>query len=254
MHHPRPVTRPRDPHDAHDAHDASATATALLDAAERLFAEHGIAAVSLRRIVLASGQGNLSAAHYHFGSREGLMRALLERRVRVIDAIRHRRLDAVEAAGRAGSLEAVIEAAVGTLAEVVEREPWGADYLRVVAHVMFESGATMRDAVDPALQGGIDRAVAMARALLPELPRPVFDARVELLQHETVQTLARRVRTHGRPDATTRRAWRAAARDLAAFLAAGLAAPPYRASTAGGDGRRGAAPAPRRTTCTGRSG
>ena len=75
----------------------SPTATALLDAAERLFAQAGLAAVSIRRIVLASGQGNLSAAHYHFGSRDALVRAVIERRLREIDAIRNRRLDALEA-------------------------------------------------------------------------------------------------------------------------------------------------------------
>ena len=51
----------------------AATPTQLLDVAERLFAERGIDNVSIREIVRASGQSNLSAAHYHFGTREALV-------------------------------------------------------------------------------------------------------------------------------------------------------------------------------------
>ena len=43
----------------------------ILNAAEKLFAEHGIEAVSLRSIISEAGV-NLAAIHYHFGSREGL--------------------------------------------------------------------------------------------------------------------------------------------------------------------------------------
>ena len=50
---------------------------ALILAAERLFAERGIEAVALRHVNQAANQKNMSAAHYHFGSREGLIRAVL---------------------------------------------------------------------------------------------------------------------------------------------------------------------------------
>src|SRR5262245_27829305 len=50
---------------------------ALILAAERLFAERGIEAVALRHVNQAANQRNMSAAHYHFGSREGLVRAVL---------------------------------------------------------------------------------------------------------------------------------------------------------------------------------
>lgn len=52
---------------------------ALLDAAEELFARNGIDAVSNRRIVEHAGAANHSAVAYHFGGREGLLRALVER-------------------------------------------------------------------------------------------------------------------------------------------------------------------------------
>ena len=49
------------------------TMEALLDAAEKLFSEHGIQASSLRMITHQAG-ANLAAVHYHFGSKEGLVK------------------------------------------------------------------------------------------------------------------------------------------------------------------------------------
>jgi AcrR family transcriptional regulator len=46
--------------------------TRIVDAAERLFAEHGYHAVSLRSI-MALAQVNISAAHYYFGSKKNLL-------------------------------------------------------------------------------------------------------------------------------------------------------------------------------------
>jgi AcrR family transcriptional regulator len=51
----------------------------ILDAALRRFARNGISGTSLREIRLAAKQGNAGALHYHFGDKEGLLRALLER-------------------------------------------------------------------------------------------------------------------------------------------------------------------------------
>jgi AcrR family transcriptional regulator len=201
------------------------TATALLDVAERLFARDGITAVSLRQIVIAAGQGNLSAAHYHFGSREGLIRAVVERRMRTIDAVRHRRLDALEAAGRTQVLHAIVGAAVETLAEVVRDAPWGPDYVRVLAQALFDADMRLLETTDPSLRSGVERARAMARRLLPTLPRPVFDARIAIVHHETAYTFARWVDANGRVDDANRRSYRAMVRGLVEFMSAGLAAP-----------------------------
>ncbi len=57
----------------------SETRNRILDTAEELFAEKGIAATSLRVLTQAAGV-NLAAVHYHFGSKEGLVDAVLERR------------------------------------------------------------------------------------------------------------------------------------------------------------------------------
>jgi AcrR family transcriptional regulator len=53
--------------------------TRILDAAENAIAELGFAGASLRAIVLAAGV-NLATVYYYFGSKRGLMEAVLKRR------------------------------------------------------------------------------------------------------------------------------------------------------------------------------
>ena len=63
----------------------------LLDTAERLFAENGVAATSVRAITAAAG-ANVAAINYYFGSREALLRELISRRQAPLNAERLRRL------------------------------------------------------------------------------------------------------------------------------------------------------------------
>jgi AcrR family transcriptional regulator len=63
-----------------DSERVAATRSRLLDAAERLFLEHGSASVSVRTINAAAGL-NPGAVHYHFGSKHGLVLSLLEHRL-----------------------------------------------------------------------------------------------------------------------------------------------------------------------------
>ncbi|HEY4460653.1 MAG TPA: helix-turn-helix domain-containing protein [Pseudonocardiaceae bacterium] len=51
----------------------------LMDAAVRLYAEHGFAGVSIRQICDAAGQRNNSVVQYHFRNRDGLIKAIVAR-------------------------------------------------------------------------------------------------------------------------------------------------------------------------------
>ena len=68
---------------------------ALLDAAERLIAEHGFE-VPLRDIAKAAGQRNNSAVNYHFRSRQELVDAVVARRLLPMELERERMLDELD--------------------------------------------------------------------------------------------------------------------------------------------------------------
>ena len=72
-----------------DSQRVAATRARLLDAAEQLFLEQDPAGVSIRTINAAAGL-NPGAVHYHFGSRQALVLALLKDRLTArLDVWRH---------------------------------------------------------------------------------------------------------------------------------------------------------------------
>jgi AcrR family transcriptional regulator len=201
------------------------TAIQMLDAAERLFASNGIDKVSLREIVRASGQNNLSAAHYHFGSREALIWALLARRIRTINVIRHQRMDELEASGRGGDVYAIACESVIVLGDVVKGTPWGPDYVRVVAQAWFSHDRDVWRHMDPATMSGHTRVRDMLRRALPELSPRVFKDRMWMLNNHATYGIARWVQTYGVVTPANSRRYAALIRNTADFLAAGMAAP-----------------------------
>jgi AcrR family transcriptional regulator len=103
----------------------------ILDAAEELMAERGVFAVSLREINSAAGQRNASSVQYHFGGRDGLVQAVVERHMAVVDARRNALCDAIEAEGRTDDVRALVRAVVEPLAERLTT-PSGRRYLRIL--------------------------------------------------------------------------------------------------------------------------
>ena len=111
----------------------ASTRERLLAAAQRLYAERGLDAVSLREITQAAGARNATAVQYHFGGRTGIVRAVLARRRPEIEARRHALLDAYESAGR-DDLRELAGALVRPLAALLADED-GREFLQVWAAV-----------------------------------------------------------------------------------------------------------------------
>jgi AcrR family transcriptional regulator len=105
----------------------------LIDTARQLFAERGVAHVSLREISRAAEQRNVSALQYHFGDREGLLRAVMEPYHREVDARRNALLDHLDA-GEA-SLRDFAGALVRPSAALLA-DPGGRQFLRIFGHLL----------------------------------------------------------------------------------------------------------------------
>lgn len=126
-------------------HEGDATTDRLISAAETLFAAHGIDGVSLREINRVAGAKNASALQYHFRDRDGLLRALVAKHRRDVEARRHAMLDAYEAEGRP-DLRALAGALVRPSAAKLHDPDGGPQYLQVLADLMNRP----RTVVDPA--------------------------------------------------------------------------------------------------------
>ncbi|ADP81800.1 TetR family transcriptional regulator [Pseudofrankia inefficax] len=93
----------------------------LLLTAEQLYAEQGIAAVSLRQICRAAGNGNNNAVQYHFGDERGLFEAIIAHRVPRLDRRRAELLAAARAAGLDQSVRGLVDVLFRPLAEEARR-------------------------------------------------------------------------------------------------------------------------------------
>jgi AcrR family transcriptional regulator len=154
----------------------TAARQAMIQAAERLIAEQGIAACSLREVQLLAGQRNKSAAHYHFGSRDGLVEAIVETRMAPINADRLARIEALDAEGRGHDLRALVEVLVDPLATATLGRP-GSNYARFLAQVI----------------GDPKTSALVARHLLAESFRTVRDRLADLLRDVPEELQALRV-------------------------------------------------------------
>src|ERR1035438_1133704 len=96
----------------------------ILNAAQRLIGDQGYAATSVRHIT-AEANVNLAAIHYHFGTKEDLLDAVIARKAGVVNEERMVLLERVEAeAGpRQPSVKKVLEAWFVPMAEAADRDP-----------------------------------------------------------------------------------------------------------------------------------
>ena len=148
----------------------AATRARLLDAAERLFLEHDPDTVSIRTINSAAGM-NPGAVHYHFGSRHGLVLALLEDRLRdrlhlaaALDEIERR--DSVE-------IREIVAAAVDPLLRLVGGDRRERLLLRLLIDASRrEAAATFADPTfSPKRWNGISVQVSTVGDVAPVRPR-----------------------------------------------------------------------------------
>jgi AcrR family transcriptional regulator len=168
---------------------AANTRLRMLEAAERLFGERGIAGVSLREIGVSAGQRNTSAALYHFGSKRGLVEALLAHRMEQPNARTLQLLAALDREGRTGDLRALVEVMIVPFAETFYAHPHYARFLsQLFADPQFQKlgPRSLRN------QYGVRRLNALVDRALAHLPPAVRLRR---------QTLAASVFVHAAADA-----------------------------------------------------
>lgn len=114
--------------------DSLKTQALIISTAERLLSERGIDGVSLSEINRAAGQRTKSALHYHFGSRDGLLKAILEKHRRTIDERRTSMI--AEFDGREPTFHEAVGLLVRPLATLLDDDGGGGvHYIRIMAQL-----------------------------------------------------------------------------------------------------------------------
>lgn len=164
------------------ARDGTPTRERLLDAAQHLFARSGVDAVPIREINELAGQRNASALHYHFGSRQGLLVAIVERHQPAIDADR-----AVLLAHAGDDPHDVMAALLAPLTDRL-RSAGGRDYLRIVPQLLGPGHVGDDLPIPPALVEGLNQ----LELHLASLPTRVQSERLRSMLLATTTLLADR--------------------------------------------------------------
>lgn len=117
-------------HQTNSAH----TRERLIKAAQTLYAERGIDAVSFNEITVAAGQKNRNALQYHFGNRESLLQAIIDKHASVVYELRHDYLDQIAEQQWSASRKAA-SALVMPLADYVASHSDAVEYIKIVAQL-----------------------------------------------------------------------------------------------------------------------
>jgi AcrR family transcriptional regulator len=160
------------------------TKTRILDTGERLFAEHGYEATSLRQVTREASV-NLAAVHYHFGSKLDLLRAVLERRLEAVNRERLADLEALEtrAGGASPPLEKVLEAFLAAPLRAAAREPDGGGmrHFVVLAGRLGSSIGPAYDVFEEALREVRERYFPVLRRAVPHVSDGDFGWRLRCM-------------------------------------------------------------------------
>jgi AcrR family transcriptional regulator len=188
----------------------------ILDTAERLFGEQGYAATSLRQVI-AAAEVNVAAVHYHFGSKEDLLDAVVNRKAGPLNVARMERLDRLEAEGGPLDVERVLEAFLIPTAEMAEHNP---TFVQLMGRMLIEG--MMPRIVEKHFQEAAMRFIDALMRAVPQLGKDELMWRVHFMIGAMAHTLKGQPIMHmvdGSTDFPTR------VRRLVKFLGAGFRAP-----------------------------
>lgn len=190
---------------------ASSTQEAILKAAERLYAEHGVFAVSNRQVSDAAGQGNNAAVGYHFGTKTDLVRAIEHKHRGPIECLREQM---VADTGSSSNLRDWVSCLVQPLTEhlaALGNPTW---YARFAAQVMTDPAyhdIVVRDALS---SPSLVQVIEGMKNCLPELPAEVRAERNIMARNLLMHSCADRERAMAQGGNVPRASWQGAASGL----------------------------------------
>ncbi|GBE67569.1 TetR family transcriptional regulator [Mycobacterium sp. MFM001] len=190
---------------------ASTTQEAILTAAERLFAEHGVFAVSNRQVSEAAGQGNNAAVGYHFGTKTDLVRAIEHKHRVPIERLREQM---VAEMGESTEMRDWVACLVRPLTDhlaALGNPTW---YARFAAQVMTDPAYHNIIVKDALTSPSLVRVIDGINSCLPELPHDVRVERNVMARNLLMHTCADRERAMASGTSASRSSWQTAGSGL----------------------------------------
>ncbi|RMF17172.1 MAG: TetR/AcrR family transcriptional regulator [Candidatus Dadabacteria bacterium] len=206
---------------------ANDTPTRLLHTAIALFAEHGLQAVSLRVINEHAGSKNGSAVQYHFGSRDGLLEAIVD--YLWTEILQHTivRLDRLETSDTPPSVRDIVEAIFEPALAYSLRPGIGLAAARLLPRVIEEAPPQIRHRFAERLTGILSRAQILLIQAAPQVPESVLRLRLAFALINGLHLVTDLHVLYGAEDVVNDPDTRVRVYDhFIATIAAGLAAPP----------------------------
>jgi AcrR family transcriptional regulator len=190
---------------------AHATRELILAAAERLFAEYGVFAVSNRQVSEAAGQGNNTAVGYHFGTKTDLVRAIARKHSAPIEEIRQRIVAGIGDSTDVRDWVACLVRPVTEHLAAVGSPTW---FARFGAQVMTDPSLRPIMIEESLSSPSLVRILDGLNRCLPELPADVRAERSDMARQLIVHMVAERERALAEGTPTPRSSWHDAATGL----------------------------------------
>jgi AcrR family transcriptional regulator len=183
----------------------------ILNTAERLFAEHGIHAVSNRQVGVAAGQGNTTAVNYHFGTKADVVRAISREHS---DQMEQARVNMVVEAAGSSDVRDWVACLVRPLTEHLAALGSPTWYARFCVQVTSDP-ALHEIMIEEALTSASLRLLLVGlNQCLPDLPANVCAERWVMARHLIVHMCVERERALAEGTPTLQPSWEALAASL----------------------------------------
>lgn len=169
----------------------------ILSAAEQHFAMDGYHATSLRSIT-ATAHANLAAVNYHFGSKEALLEAVIERRLRPLNEIRLGQLEELlNEAERTGSVPCcrdILRTFIEPTLHLRQQGSGSENYITLIGRILAEPRGIAMSIFMQHMEPLMSRLFEALTLALPDLSREILFWRI----HFSIGSLSHIMRCHDR--------------------------------------------------------
>jgi AcrR family transcriptional regulator len=169
----------------------------ILDAAEHHLARDGYHATSLRAITATAGV-NLAAVNYHFGSKESLLEAVIERRLTPLNEVRLGQLETLlkktEQDGEVPACRDILRTFVEPTLRLRQKGSDSEDYVALIGRILAEPRGVAMAIFMRHMEPMMNRLFQALARSLPELSRQTLFWRV----HFALGSLGHIMRCHER--------------------------------------------------------